>query len=69
MVSVEDKEWLLQVFPKFKNTVLRGVNLEAYTKAETIITGRATTPDCSCSYGSYQQKINKLYDKWQEQNM
>lgn len=64
MVSVEEKDWLLKVFPKFMNQVIRGVNKDAYIKAETIINGRASFPNCSCSYTSYQNRINQLYSEW-----
>jgi len=73
MVSVdqlaeEDKTWMLTTFPKFRGLVLRGVNLDAYEKAEFLMTGERTVPDCSCSYNSYQIKINALYEKWVGQN-
>lgn len=68
MVSVEDKDWLLNVFPQYMGQVIRGVNVDAYKRAETIFTGRDTFPDCSCAYGSYQNRINGLYREWQKQN-
>ena len=56
--------WLLNDFPKYKGKTLRGDVKDAYTKAETLLDGRVTLPDCSCQYGSYQNKINKLYEQW-----
>jgi len=63
-MSKEDKDWLLKSFPQYLNRVLRGYNKDAYIRVETLLSGRVTFPDCSCSYGSYQQKINKLYYEW-----
>lgn len=63
-MSREDKEWLLTVFPQYMNQVIRGVNKDAYVKAETIIIGRHSFPNCSCSYTSHQNRINELYKQW-----
>jgi|TARA_R100001463_G_scaffold4525_5_gene16791 hypothetical protein len=57
-------EWLLNDFPKYQGKTLRSDVKDAYTKAETIISGVVTLPDCDCQYGSYQNKINKLYEQW-----
>ena len=67
-MSKEDKDWLLKSFPQYLNKVLRGYNKDAYIRAETLLDNRVTFPDCSCSYGSYQKKINELYYTWVKQN-
>ena len=68
-MTEEDIKWLTQTFPEFKNKVLRGVNLDAYSKAEMLIMGKSSKPECSCSYNAYKQKIDGYYDKWVKQNM
>jgi len=73
MVSIEDltleeKGWLLAVFPTYTDKVLRGVNVDAYSKAERLMLGESNVPECSCSYNSYQSRVNSLYKKWLENN-
>lgn len=67
-MNKKDKKWLTETFPEFKNKVLRGVNLDAYAKAEMLIVGKSSTPNCTCSYNSYKQKIDGYYDKWLSKN-
>lgn len=59
-----NKRWLLDVFPTYQGKTLRGDVKEAYLKAEKLISGRETMPDCDCQYGGYQIKIDKLYEQW-----
>lgn len=68
-MTEEDKEWLRETFPQYKQAVLRGVNLDAYAKAEVIMIGKSSKPNCSCSYSSYKQKIEGYYDKWLKENI
>ena len=56
--------WLLNDFPKYKGKTLRGDVKQAYLNAEKLISGVETMPDCSCQYGSYQNKVDKLYEQW-----
>jgi len=65
-MSEEDIKWLKEVFPQFQNKVLRGVNLDAYAKAELIILGKSSKPECSCSYNNYKQKVDSYYEKWEK---
>ena len=63
-MNKEDKDWLKTVFPQYMRQVIRGVNKDAYEKAERLITGKVTMPDCSCSYTAHQNKINVIYEEW-----
>ena len=65
----KEKNWLKDIFPQYMAEVLRGVNIDAYKKAEQLISGRITTPDCGCQFHSYQAKVNQLYDEWLKENM
>ena len=64
-----EKQWLMDIFPQYKVTVLRGDNKQQYMKAEQLISGNVTIPECGCQYHSYQNKVNGLHDQWvKEQN-
>lgn len=67
-MSSKDIKWLTEIFPEYKNKVLRGVNLDAYSKAEMLIMGKSSKPECSCSYNSYKLKIDSFHDRWVKQN-
>lgn len=62
------KFWLINIFPQYMAQVLRGVNIDAYKKAEELISGKVTVPSCGCQYHSYQHKVNQLYDEWLKLN-
>lgn len=64
MVSVEDKDWLLNVFPQYLNHPIRGVHKDAFIRAETILAGKATLPGCSCRMNAYKNKVQDLYQNW-----
>ena len=64
----KDREWLLNIFPQYKANVLRGDNKQEYIKAEELISGKVSIPNCGCQYHSYQAKINGLHDEWLKLN-
>lgn len=65
----QDKNWLKDIFPQYMTTVLRGTNIQEYKRAEQLISGQLTVPDCGCQFHAYQAKINQLYDEWRKLNM
>ena len=67
-MSEQDIKWLKETFPEYKKAVLRGVNLDAYAKAEMLIMGKSSKPECSCSYNAYKQKIEGYYYRWLKEN-
>lgn len=64
-----EKDWLKNIFPQYMAEVLRGTNIQEYKRAEQLISGQVTAPDCGCQYHSYQAKVNQLYDEWRKLNM
>ena len=65
-----EKNWLLRVFPQFRDRTLRGEVVDAYYEAERILLKKEqiTTRGCSCEYRSLATNVNKLYDLWLEKN-
>jgi hypothetical protein len=64
----KNTEWLSNIFPQYMAHKLRGDNIKEYKKAEELITGKVTAPDCGCAYHSYQSKVNQLYNTWVKRN-
>jgi len=68
-MNKEDRRWLIGEFPDFQGNVIKGATKNAYMKAELLITGTASAPDCNCGNNRWAAKIDKLYSEWlKEQN-
>ena len=67
-ITTNDYYFLVDEFPKLKERTLRGEVLKAYQRVEEVLTGKNTTPDCSCRYRTYKENVLRLYDKWLKAN-
>lgn len=67
-IATSDYYFLKDEFPLIKEKTLRGDVLKSYERVEKILSNKVTTPDCSCRYRSYKDKVLKLYTNWQKLN-
>lgn len=69
-MSKEDAYYLLVEFPKYKGLTLRGRVVQEYYEAERILKGlnQIMPRGCSCEYRHMAETVNKLHDKWLEEN-
>ena len=68
-MNKEQIKWLQNIFPQYRDRVMRADTLQAYYEAERILLGleQINKRGCSCNYKRMQAEINKLYDTWQMQ--
>lgn len=67
-MSEQDKQWLIEEFPKYRGRILRGEVLDSYYKAEKILKNLTTIKKrgCSCEYKSLGIQVDNLYEKFIE---
>ncbi len=65
-MKVEDKEWLMLEFPKYKGKTIRGEVLKAYYEAERILAGKEQIRKrgCSCELRGMATGVDKSYNNW-----
>ena len=63
-LTKQEKEWLVDLFPLSMGRVLRGNIKQDYLKAEFLLLGTQTLPDCDCQNEGYKRKIERSYREW-----
>lgn len=65
-MSEDNIKWLLEEFPKYKGKTIRGEVLNAYYKAEMLLSNREqiNKRSCSCQLRSLATGVDKSYNKW-----
>jgi hypothetical protein len=65
-MNENNKDWLLNEFPKYRGRLLKGEVLKAYYDAERILLNlpEIKKRGCGCHYGSMAREVDRLYDQW-----
>lgn len=66
-----EEVWLKEIFPNHKGKTIKGETYQVYLEAERILNGWESVKkrSCSCQYRSLAQDVNRLYNKWNEENI
>ena len=69
-MNSEDIKWLLEEFPKYRGKTIKGDVSNSYYKAEMILNGwsQVKKRTCSCQLRSLADGVDKLYNKWLQNN-
>ena len=69
-MTKEEKQYLLEEFPKVKGRTLRGDTLRVYYETERILNNKEKIHkrSCTCEYRSLAIAVNKQYENWLQNN-
>lgn len=69
-MNLDDKTWLRNTFPEYKDRTLKGEVLEAYYRAEKVLSGWESIKrrGCGCELRGLANTVNMLYDNWLNSN-
>ncbi len=68
-MKAEEREWLINEFPKYKGRMLKGQVVSNYLEAERILLNRQTINkrECDCDNTDMARQTDRLYERWLEQ--
>lgn len=69
-MSSEDRQWLIEEFPKYRGRTMMKKTVDAYLKAEKILNGwdKINPRTCSCHLRGLADTVNAAYGKFINEN-